>query len=324
MALVQEKFSQDLIEGIQQYLINSFEQNESEEYEILVDKFKVVKRTKDIARFEQYENFVKPTTKTVTIIIYEGSSNRNTKHILYLSGEVPFGEEENKNKSSNTNQTSKSNETQPSHALQGLSGFEIDNRINEKVKQAKDGWQMELLEKELSELKIEVQDLQDEIDDLEEENEALKTRIEERKNKLGELHLGDIAGVAIENIVRRNPEILEAIPGAEGLAGLVIKDNAQKERLRLQAKSDNNGHLEEGNISIKSKTDNNADEETNNDESSEHLKTVLNPEEQNYFEFIQMLRQRFKEDEMDEVFLIIESLAKDKRKIKSVINLIAE
>jgi FtsZ-binding cell division protein ZapB len=324
MALVQEKFSQDLIEGIQQYLINSFEQNEPEDYEILVDKFKVVKRTKDIARFEQYENFVKPATKTVTIIIYEGSSNRNTKHILYLSGEVPFSEAENRGKSSITNQTSQSNESQPSPALQGLSGLEIDSRINEKVKQAKDGWQMELLEKTVSELQNEVEDLQNEIDDLEEENEALKARIEERKNKFGEVHLGDIAGVAIENIVRRNPKILEAIPGAEGLAGLVVKDNAQKERLRLQTKSDSNDHLEEGNISIKSKTDTNADEAANNDENSEHLKIVLNHEEQNYYAFIQMLRQRFKEDEMDEVFLIIESLAKDKSKIKSVINLIAE
>ena len=99
---------------------NSKEQGEVEDYEIFVDAFKVVKRTNDLARFESYSNFIQPETKAVTIVIYDGTSPRNTKHIFTI-------------KEDNTN---------------GLSGLDVDTRIEEKLRSEKEKWETELLKKE--------------------------------------------------------------------------------------------------------------------------------------------------------------------------------
>ena len=125
MPFINEKYSEQKIDNLYHYLQSSKEQEEPEDYEIFVDAFKVVKRTNDLSRFESYSNYIQPETKSVTIVIYDGSSPRNTKHIFTIK-------EDNSN---------------------GLNGVDVDTRIEEKIRLEKEKWETDLLKKENEHLK---------------------------------------------------------------------------------------------------------------------------------------------------------------------------
>jgi hypothetical protein len=58
--------------------------------------------------------------------------------------------------------------------------------------------------------------------------------IKENKFKLGNINIGELASVALEGIVRRNPQILTKLPGGDALAGIIEQDNRDKEKLLSQ------------------------------------------------------------------------------------------
>jgi hypothetical protein len=128
MPFINEKYSQQKIDNLYNFLQSSKEQGEAEDYEIFVDAFKVVKRTNDLTRFESYSNFIQPETKTLTIVIYDGTSPRNTKHIFSI-------------KEDSTN---------------GLSGVDVDTRIEDKIRLEKEKWETDLLKKENEKLKTDL------------------------------------------------------------------------------------------------------------------------------------------------------------------------
>src|SRR5665213_2393115 len=186
MPYIEETYSQQKIDNLFQYLQSSKEQGEAEDYEIFVDSFKVVKRTNDISCFESYANYIQPQTKTLTILIYDGTSPRNTKHVFKLK-------EDEK---------------------QTLSGLDIDNRITEKLQTEKEKWETELLKKEHETLKADLEQAHNYIDELEEKLELTK----DKKFRMGDINVGEFASVVLEGIVRRNPQMLAKLPGGEALA----------------------------------------------------------------------------------------------------------
>jgi hypothetical protein len=257
MPFINEKYSEQKIDNLYNFLQSSKEQGEAEDYEIFVDAFKVVKRTNDLARFESYSNFIQPETKTVTIVIYDGTSPRNTKHIFTI-------------KEDNTN---------------GLSGVDVDTRIEDKIRLEKEKWETDLLKKENEKLKIDLAEAESYIEELEENAEKSK----DKKFRMGDVNVGEFASVVLEGFVRRNPQMLAKLPGGEALAGVIEQDNTEREKALTEK-------TPEPEVSFKKKET--ASEPTMSDE------------DKSYLEFIKSLKDKFDHEQMTNVMLILDVLSK--------------
>ena len=198
MPYIEEAYSPDKLDNLLQYLQSSKEQGEPEDFEIFVDTFKVVKRTNDTDRFENYSNYIRPQTKSISVLIYDGTSPRNTKHTFILKDDK-----------------------------QALSGVDIDSRINEKLTTEKERWEGDLLKKDYEKLKIDLEEAEVLIDEL----EAKLVLATGNKPRLNEMGLVEVASVLLEGFVRRNPQMLARLPGGEALAGAFIEDNEEKTKL---------------------------------------------------------------------------------------------
>lgn len=256
MPFINEKYSEQKIDNLYNYLQSSKEQGEPEDYEIFVDAFKVVKRTNDLARFESYTNYIQPDTKTVTIVIYDGSSPRNTKHIFTIK---------------EVNNT--------------LNGVDVDTRIEEKLRVEKEKWETELLRKENEKLKEELAQAEAYIEELEDENEVAKSK----RFRMGDVNVGEFASVMLEGFVRRNPHLLAKLPGGEALAGVIEQDNAEREKALLDKSP-------EPEVTFKKKSNNSTND--------------LSEEDKSYLDFIQSLKNKFDQEQMSSVMLILDVLAK--------------
>src|SRR5678816_4085855 len=113
-------------------------------------------------------------------------------------------------------------------SLNGLG--EIEGIIQEKLAARDREHEMNKLREELEAAKLELQETEDYSEKLEKEIEYLK----ENKFKLGNINIGELASVALEGIVRRNPQILTKLPGGEALAGIIEQDNRDKEKFLSQ------------------------------------------------------------------------------------------
>jgi hypothetical protein len=191
--LPQEKYSDDKIEKLLGFLQKNFERGEPIQYEILVDRLKVVKRTSNPDQFKDFEDFVDGNTKSIEIIFYQGSSAHYDKRIFC------FGEERKE---------------------QGLSGIEVETKIQE-------GISREIEKREIRDLKDKNKELKDEVAELESEVEKLEKFIEDAKAQESPLKgfLGEIGSTMVESFIRRNPQMLASIPGGQALAGFIEADN---------------------------------------------------------------------------------------------------
>lgn len=271
MPFINEKYSEQKIDNLYNYLQNSKEQGEAEDYEIFVDAFKVVKRTNDLVRFESYSNFVQPDTKTITIVIYDGTSPRNTKHIFTI-------------KEDNTN---------------GLSGTDVDTRIEEKIRLEKEKWETELLKKENERLQTELAEAEAYIEELEEKEEKAK----DKKFRMGDVNVGEFASVMLEGFVRRNPQMLAKLPGGEALAGVIEQDNAEREKILLDKSP-------EPEVSFKKK--------------SSTTESALSEEDKSYLDFIKSLKDKFDHEQMTNVMLVLDVLAKNPNDIAPTIQFLSD
>ncbi len=192
MPVTTEKYSQAKIDSIANLLAVNEEQGTSIDYEVFVDTLKVIPRTDSAGRFESYTDFVNADTKSITIILYNGQSNRNDKYIFRLK-------EENN----------------------GLQGLGMDERIHEKLSTERQKWEFEQLETKSQKLQKELKEAGEYIDELEETIVKLRNR----KFHLGSINLGELGSVMLEGFIRRNPHLLSKLPGGEALAGVIEEDN---------------------------------------------------------------------------------------------------
>ena len=233
------------------------------DYEIIVDGLKVVRRTSDPEMFFLFENFVSADTKNVEIIFYNGNSNVNEKRMFTFIDDEPE---------------------------KGLSGIEIDNRIQEQVEKQKKEWEYDLIRKENKDLKDEVAELEKEVEQLEKANEELVNSQSPLKGFLGE-----VGSSFVESFIRRNPNMLKGIPGGEALAGLIDTDNKRK---------DQEDESPESEVTFKPKADSNS----------------LSDEDQAAITFVNQLKSQFTKQEFDKLLLILQTLADDKSKIDLILN----
>ena len=134
----------------------------------------------------------------MTILIYDGSSQRNTKHIFNI-------------KEDPTN---------------GLNGLDVDSRIDDKLRIEKERWENDLLKKDYEKLKSELADAESYIEEL----EATAEKTKDKKFRMGDVNVGEFASVVLEGFVRRNPQMLAKLPGGEALAGIIEQDNVDREK----------------------------------------------------------------------------------------------
>src|SRR5688572_16376404 len=100
-----ERYDPKKIERLAQHLRLYYDKEQPIDFEIIVDGFKVVRRTNDPNLFSMYENFIDADSKCLEILLYNGASNNNDKTIFYF-GDLP---------------------------KEGLSGVDLDSRIDEGV-----------------------------------------------------------------------------------------------------------------------------------------------------------------------------------------------
>jgi hypothetical protein len=270
MALLgKEKYSAEEAERIYEYLSVYSDRGQPIQYEIIVDNFKAVRRTDDLSMFHVYENFIKPKTKSVEFLLFTGNSNNNDKYMLY------FGEDEQK----------------------GLSGLEVEKRIQDGIDREKRNWEFDQLRKENQELKNDLNEQDKEIEGLEKEIERLEREREEMISKQSPLKgvVGEIGASVIESMIRRNPKtIAKIIPGGESLAGLLEQEAKQRE-------DESESPVQEAEVVFTPKTAQNLKEED---------KETLN--------LLRQIQQVFNQQEYEQVMDILDALLSDKSKISTI------
>lgn len=279
MAIVKEKYTAQKINLLYQLLQSDYEDGRPREYDISVDDLKVVRRTTDPEKFFTHEDFVSGETKYITITLYEGTSKRNTRHVYYLKE----GAEEEK---------------------ATLSG--IEQTVSEKLLAQRRQWDFEQLQKENEELK-------EQVDDQDEYIEKLQQMLEEEKQRKVTIQdrWGETLSVALEGIVRRNPQFLGGIPIiGQGLAGVIEQDN---KRLEQKASSEANEQLSESGASFRKISE----EEMN-------WRNQFTEEDKKTLEYHKNLQLVFTSKELTTINQIIALFSQDKENIDVVYEMLTE
>jgi hypothetical protein len=154
---------------VKRLLEKAREKNTPRYYEIMVDGFKVVQRTNDLSDFDSHEEFVDEDTREVVVLLYSESptSPRNTKHIFRLKEmkkEMPV----------------------VAPVQQGLSGIELQAKIDEVVERKDMQNQIKELQKQLEDSNKRVEEADEYIDQLEDKVQTLEKEVEDVKSKTGE------------------------------------------------------------------------------------------------------------------------------------------
>jgi hypothetical protein len=191
MGIINEKYDQEKVDRVHEYLKQFASSGAPIDYEIKVDGFKAVRRTSDPELFHLYETHVNANTKCVEFLLFNGGSRRCDKYI-YRFGDAPESD------------------------LNGLPEKSVRTQVQEAIQKERDKIKQEQLEEENKAYQEEIEDLEGQIEDLEKE-------IEEMKTKQSPLHgfLGEAGSAFVEGFIKRNPQILSNLPGGESLAGLL-------------------------------------------------------------------------------------------------------
>jgi hypothetical protein len=202
MSVNKMSYNSEKVALLKQLLVNSKENGKPIDYEIRVDGMRAVPRTNDPEQFDRHEDFIDADTSSVTILLYEGASRNNNRHIFLMKDE-PKSEPKNK----------------------PLSGVEVDKMVNERVEEIKQQMKYDQLKKENQEQKEELKEAYGTVD-------KLRKMIGDMQNQKGidSLNWGKVAGAAAEAIIRNNPHIIARIPGGEALAGIIVEDNKKQEQ----------------------------------------------------------------------------------------------
>lgn len=261
------------LDKIKHLLFNFQQKGSPRSFEIYVDEMKVVDRSDNPDDFDTYQDFMDDDTKYIRIIIYYSlNSPRNEQYVF----------------ETNLNRTrGNSNE---------LSGFELETKMDEKITVERNKWETEQRQKEqakeIEELRSKLSDAEEYISTLESSMEDLKTN--GSKTKAG---WGEIASVALEGIIRRNPQLLTAIPGGEALAGILSESNPPQKEIEDTPQSE---------VSFQPKTEG----------------TPTNTEDSERLFVVKMIQDNFDPLQLPIVWEILKELSKNPDSMQPVLELL--
>ena len=262
------QYNEAAMERFKTLLETAAEKGTPKYYEIVVDNLKVIEKTNDVNEFDNYLSFITEHTKQVQILIYTNNlkSPRHTKYTFIL----------------NTVNESKGNE---------LSGIEIQNRITQGIQAEREKWEKDAMKKEMEELN----DVNEELTNYIKQLESTIVEMRQNKNTFKGIHLGEIAGVGLEMLLRNNVKLLEKHPLTKGLAGLIAQDNNDK---KLEAGSPS----ENAEVSFSS---------------ADHA-TALSEADQNHLNYLKHLQEKFSEENYADLMEVIKIFGEEPNQVKTV------
>jgi hypothetical protein len=273
MAVTTEKYDIAKIEKLKSFLEDMEAKGQAKYFEIWVGALKVVPKTLDSKEFDDYEKYVDENTKTLKFVIYDsGLSPRNNQYCFTVSS------------------------SSEEKSLNGFGGLgDLDGIIQEKLAVRDREYEMSRLREELQKTKEQLTEAEEYAESLEDQVKLLQ----DNKYKLGNINVAELASVALEGMIRRNPQMLTKLPGGETLAGIITQDNIEKQQLS------NSDHDTQASFQKKSST-----------------ASELKPEHLKYIPLIQQLDQAFNTAELELVMQILQRLAEDPANLKTVSELL--
>jgi hypothetical protein len=198
MPIQNEEFDQLKIDKLKHFLETMEAKGQPKPFEIFVDALKVVPKTEDPKEFENYEFYMNEDTQKIRILIYNSNlSPRNDQYNFLV-------------------------QRQQNKSMNGLG--EIENIIQEKLAARDKEYELTKLKEDLEETKQKLEEVEEYAEDLETEIENLKAN----KYNIKGFNIGEIASVALENFVTRNPQIMAQIPMGTTLAGVVEQNKTDR------------------------------------------------------------------------------------------------
>ncbi|MBS1779251.1 MAG: hypothetical protein JST70_07990 [Bacteroidetes bacterium] len=198
MAFVKENYSESRVNMIYELLKKEAENGTPKDYEIKVDELKVVSRNNDPERLYNFEQFVLPESRNVTIIVHS-NLHRSLRYLLLLQEEAPTTEE--------------------------LSG--VEKTITAKMQQERTKWEHTQLKKEHDHTKQQLKECEEYVRQLKETISGLEIE-KEKSNSQGKL-TNTIIGLA-GTYLSSNPNALNGIPIIGGMFGGDKKEIAQNKK----------------------------------------------------------------------------------------------
>jgi len=252
---------------IERKLLNDLESETATQFEVRVDGLKVVSRTDDPTEITNAIEFIDfSLTQEVDVSLYEGTSRYFDRHVFVFDRNRPKKRQE--------------------LTLEGL-----NSQIQQGVEQARRQWEHDQQTLELSQLRKDHEELEAYTGKIEEELETLR----KKKLHLGDVNLLEVGGVFLEGFIRRNPSLLEKIPGGAGLAGAIEQDNQDRAREKAEP--------EEYSASISS-----VEEQTD----------PMN------LEVVKLITGNFNKQQMQEVMQLLAVLSSDPNKIGPVLKFLGQ
>lgn len=194
MAVSHHKYSDGIVQHLQEILFAEQAKGNPKDYEVRIDNARVIPRTKVVDLYETFPALIKPESLTVSVIIYRGGSQHNDTYVMYLR-DLPFGA--------------------------SLDGPDVDQQVAAKLKEQEKDFRLSGLVKKNRNLQRKLKRKKKYIAKLED------TILEQKANrfKLGSINLGELSSYAVEGMVRRNTGWLRGLPMGEALAGVIEADN---------------------------------------------------------------------------------------------------
>lgn len=278
-----EKYDVVKMERLKHYLETNAERDKPKYFEIFVDNLKAVDKTNDVACFDDYTMYMNEDSKIIKVLIYTSTENcpRNDKFIFTIT---------------NTEEERRKHDRKQSE----LSGLEIQTKIDSAITVERDRMNTEKLKEELQEKTKQLEEAEDYIDQLTEELEAVK----EKKYNPREIQFGNIASIAIEEMIKRNPTWSKKVPLIGALSGLL-----ETEQPNVSGNTEHNAASEETSANFTKRT-NELPQENQDKETKAKL------------EFFQQMEENFTEEQLDMVIEIIQSLAVKPEQLPTVYELV--
>lgn len=264
------------------WLHDMADKNEGKYFEVYVDDVKIVPRTNRVDAIDDHKVYLDDSTETVKVFTYNTeNSNRYQQFTFFLEKKKPM-------------ETMVHSSTA---VTQGLSGIELENKINERLNQSlmqeRERWQTDLLKRDYESCKKQLTEAEEYIDELEDQLNKLKGK----KLHWGDVNLGDVASVIVEGMVKRNPHWVAKLPGGDALAGLIAKEsNGNTEQLEPETE-----------MVFRKKS-------ASESELSEEMKAQLG--------FLKQLEAHFSQEQLDRIMQILQAFAEEPKQIQVVYELL--
>lgn len=263
------------------WLHDMVDKGEGKYIEVYVDDVKVVPRTNRIESIDDHKVYLDDSTETVKVFTYNTeNSNRYQQFTFFIEKKKPI-------------EHPIQNQTQQVQQPQGLSGIELENKINQSLAQERERWQNDLMKRDFETCQKKLTEAEDYIEELEEKLNVYKSK----KLHLGDVNLGEVASIVLEGMVKRNPHWVAKLPGGDALAGLIAKEATE------------NGTAEviENEVVFKKKT-------PVEEGMSEEMKAQLG--------FLKQLESHFNQEQLDKIMLILQSFIEEPKNIETVFELL--